>query len=152
MVGLHDQCRFGDSRATPSIDTPLHALLPVDHIDHVHPDAVIALATTGDGRHLTPAATETTSAGSTGCGPDSRSGCARAASGRAPGRARRRTRWSRLDLLGTDERGVRSHDGRPHRARGAFLAQHSRGEPFGTVVPSPGTAAVRHDARRSLGP
>ena len=40
----------------PSIDTPLHALLPYRDIDHVHPDAVIALATAVDGRALTRAA------------------------------------------------------------------------------------------------
>ncbi|MFM8303157.1 MAG: bifunctional rhamnulose-1-phosphate aldolase/short-chain dehydrogenase [Actinomycetota bacterium] len=55
MVALYDQCRFGPPGAPPSIDTPLHALLPVHHIDHVHPDAVIALATARDGRALTEA-------------------------------------------------------------------------------------------------
>ena len=53
MVALYEQCRFGPPGATPSIDTPLHALLPPAHIDHVHPDAVIALATAADGRALT---------------------------------------------------------------------------------------------------
>jgi rhamnulose-1-phosphate aldolase/alcohol dehydrogenase len=38
--------------APPSIDTPLHALLPFAHVDHVHPDAVIALATSEGGEEL----------------------------------------------------------------------------------------------------
>ena len=44
MVGLFNHCIYDlDSRA-PSIDTPLHGLLPFKHIDHLHPDALIAVA------------------------------------------------------------------------------------------------------------
>lgn len=52
MVDLLDHCRFGRGGATPSIDTPLHAFLPSKHIDHPHPDAVIALAAARDGEAL----------------------------------------------------------------------------------------------------
>jgi rhamnulose-1-phosphate aldolase/alcohol dehydrogenase len=52
IVGYYDSCRFGDSRAAPSIDTPLHAFVDVDHVDHLHPDSVIALAATADGERL----------------------------------------------------------------------------------------------------
>ena len=48
----YDSCRFGAGGAAPSIDTPLHALLDADHVDHTHPDAVIALATAADGERL----------------------------------------------------------------------------------------------------
>ena len=41
-----------DSRA-PSIDTPLHGLLPFQHIDHLHPDALIAIAAAEDGEAIT---------------------------------------------------------------------------------------------------
>src|SRR5699024_1668564 len=41
-----------DSRA-PSIDTPLHGLLPFRHIDHLHPDAIIAIAAAEDGEEIT---------------------------------------------------------------------------------------------------
>lgn len=41
-----------DSRA-PSIDTPLHGLLPFRHIDHLHPDAIIAIAAAEDGEQIT---------------------------------------------------------------------------------------------------
>ncbi len=52
LVALYDSCRFGVGGAAPSIDTPLHALLDPDHVDHTHPDAVIALAAAADGARL----------------------------------------------------------------------------------------------------
>jgi rhamnulose-1-phosphate aldolase/alcohol dehydrogenase len=48
-----DLCRFGQGGAPPSIDTAMHGLLPAPHVDHLHPDAVIALATAADGEELT---------------------------------------------------------------------------------------------------
>ncbi len=53
MVGLLDHCSFGPGGAAPSIDTAMHGLLPCTHVDHLHPDAVIALATAADGEQLT---------------------------------------------------------------------------------------------------
>jgi rhamnulose-1-phosphate aldolase/alcohol dehydrogenase len=53
MVTLLDACCFGGNGAAPSIDTAMHALLPPLHVDHLHPDAVIALATAADGEALT---------------------------------------------------------------------------------------------------
>ena len=48
MVALFNHCIYDlDSRA-PSIDTPLHGLLPFKHIDHLHPDALIAIAAAED--------------------------------------------------------------------------------------------------------
>ncbi len=53
MVGLLYHCLYDlDSRA-PSIDTPLHGLLPFKHIDHLHPDALIAIAAAKDGEQIT---------------------------------------------------------------------------------------------------
>jgi rhamnose utilization protein RhaD (predicted bifunctional aldolase and dehydrogenase)/NAD(P)-dependent dehydrogenase (short-subunit alcohol dehydrogenase family) len=49
MVELYPLCAFGTNRVAASIDTPLHALLPFDHIDHLHPDWVIALAASANG-------------------------------------------------------------------------------------------------------
>ena len=49
MVTLLDHARFGAGGAVPSIDTPLHGLLPAAHVDHLHPDALIAFATAEDG-------------------------------------------------------------------------------------------------------
>ncbi len=53
MVALFNHCIYDlDSRA-PSIDTPLHGLLPFKHIDHLHPDALIAIAAAKDSRAIT---------------------------------------------------------------------------------------------------
>ncbi|HYZ99237.1 MAG TPA: class II aldolase/adducin family protein, partial [Acidimicrobiales bacterium] len=53
MAGLLEHCAFGAGGAAPSIDTAMHALLPAPHVDHLHPDAVIALAAAADGEALT---------------------------------------------------------------------------------------------------
>lgn len=55
MVALFDFCAFGRGGAVPSIDTAMHALVEVAHVDHLHPDSIIALATSEDGRALTQA-------------------------------------------------------------------------------------------------
>ncbi|RYU95991.1 bifunctional aldolase/short-chain dehydrogenase [Emticicia agri] len=52
MVGLFDHCLFDPKCAAPSIDTPLHGLLPFKHIDHLHPDALIAIAASKDGEKI----------------------------------------------------------------------------------------------------
>lgn len=53
MVELFYHCIYDlDSRA-PSIDTPLHGLLPFKHIDHLHPDALIAIAAAKDSQAIT---------------------------------------------------------------------------------------------------
>ena len=50
MAGLYAHAAFEPGTRRASIDTPLHALLPFAHIDHVHPDAVIALAASAAAR------------------------------------------------------------------------------------------------------
>ncbi len=50
MVAYYPQAAFGESRVAPSIDTPLHALLPFAHVDHLHPDWGIALAASANGQ------------------------------------------------------------------------------------------------------
>jgi len=52
MVGLFDYCLFNPKCAPPSIDTPLHGLLPFRHIDHLHPDALIAIAASKNGEQI----------------------------------------------------------------------------------------------------
>jgi rhamnose utilization protein RhaD (predicted bifunctional aldolase and dehydrogenase) len=44
MVGYLPHCTFNLNSRAASIDTPLHSSLPYDHVDHMHPDAVIAIA------------------------------------------------------------------------------------------------------------
>src|SRR5438445_1721868 len=50
MVRYYPLSAFGDNRVAASIDTPLHAFLPFDHVDHLHPDWAIALAASANGR------------------------------------------------------------------------------------------------------
>lgn len=53
MVGLFNHCIFDLDSKAPSIDTPLHGFLPFKHIDHLHPDAAIAIAAAKDGQKIT---------------------------------------------------------------------------------------------------
>lgn len=53
MVALFYHCLHDLESAAPSIDTPLHGLLPFKHIDHLHPDALIAIAAAEDGEAIT---------------------------------------------------------------------------------------------------
>jgi len=53
MVELFNHCIYDLSSKAPSIDTPLHGFLPFKHIDHLHPDAAIAIAAAKDGRQIT---------------------------------------------------------------------------------------------------
>ncbi|MFZ0962772.1 MAG: bifunctional rhamnulose-1-phosphate aldolase/short-chain dehydrogenase [Terriglobia bacterium] len=50
MVAYYPQAAFGSSSVAPSIDTPLHALLPFAHVDHLHPDWGIAMAAAANGK------------------------------------------------------------------------------------------------------
>ncbi len=52
MVGKFQHCIFDLLPAAPSIDTALHAFLPYNHIDHLHPDSVIAIAAATDGEKI----------------------------------------------------------------------------------------------------
>jgi len=50
MVGFYPLSAFGESRVAASIDTALHAFLPWDHVDHLHPDWAIAVAASANGK------------------------------------------------------------------------------------------------------
>jgi rhamnulose-1-phosphate aldolase/alcohol dehydrogenase len=53
MVDLFNHCIYDLASKAPSIDTPLHGFLPFKHIDHLHPDAAIAIAAARDGKKIT---------------------------------------------------------------------------------------------------
>lgn len=55
MVGYLPHCTYNLNSRAASIDTPLHSLLPFAHVDHVHPDAIIALAASSGGEEATRA-------------------------------------------------------------------------------------------------
>jgi len=53
MVELFNHCIYDLASKAPSIDTALHGFLPFRHIDHLHPDAAIAIAAAKDGKKIT---------------------------------------------------------------------------------------------------
>ncbi len=53
MVGYLPHCTFNLNPRAASIDTPLHAFVPKKHVDHMHPDAIIAIAASQNSRELT---------------------------------------------------------------------------------------------------
>jgi len=53
MVAYLPHCTFNLNPRAASIDTPLHAYVPAKHVDHMHPDAIIAIAAAKDSRALT---------------------------------------------------------------------------------------------------
>ncbi|MFF4992327.1 bifunctional aldolase/short-chain dehydrogenase [Streptosporangium saharense] len=53
MVTALDHCLYGGAGAAPSIDTAMHGLVDAAHVDHLHPDSGIAVATAADGEKLT---------------------------------------------------------------------------------------------------
>lgn len=53
MVGYLPHCTFNLNPRAASIDTPLHAYVPRRHVDHMHPDAIIAIAASANSRELT---------------------------------------------------------------------------------------------------
>ena len=52
MVPLFNHCIYDLNSKAPSIDTPLHGFLPFKHIDHLHPDAAIAIAAAKNGKKI----------------------------------------------------------------------------------------------------
>src|SRR5579859_7252558 len=50
MVRYYPLSAFGENRVAASIDTPLHAFIPFDHVDHLHPDWAIAIAASANGK------------------------------------------------------------------------------------------------------
>ena len=75
MVAAFDFCLHGRGGAAPSIDTAMHGLVEAAHVDHLHPDSGIALATAADGEALTaPMLRRSRRLGRRGAGPASSSG------------------------------------------------------------------------------
>jgi rhamnose utilization protein RhaD (predicted bifunctional aldolase and dehydrogenase) len=53
MVAMYNHCTFNLNPRASSIDTPLHSFVPHKHVDHTHPNAVIAIAAAADSERLT---------------------------------------------------------------------------------------------------
>ena len=71
MVEYLLRCGLSPNQPRPSIETLLHAFIPAAHVDHTHPDAIIALTSSPDGRSLAEEAFGTRWSGSTTSGRDS---------------------------------------------------------------------------------
>ena len=52
MVDYLLRCALGPDQPRPSIETLLHAFVPAEHVDHTHPDAIIALTSSPNGREI----------------------------------------------------------------------------------------------------
>jgi rhamnose utilization protein RhaD (predicted bifunctional aldolase and dehydrogenase)/NAD(P)-dependent dehydrogenase (short-subunit alcohol dehydrogenase family) len=50
MVSFYPSCAFANNTVPASIDTSLHAFIPYDHVDHLHPDWAIAMAASANGK------------------------------------------------------------------------------------------------------
>ena len=154
MVAAFDYCLHGRGGAAPSIDTAMHGLVDALHVDHLHPDAGIALATAADGEALTKE-----------CfgdrvvwvpwrrpGLPARAGHRRGAPGQ-PARDRGDPRRARHHGLGrAPARSARRNSLEIIRAAQAFLDERGRPEPFGPALPGERRAARRRAARPRGGP
>ncbi|MEX1139570.1 MAG: bifunctional rhamnulose-1-phosphate aldolase/short-chain dehydrogenase [Bacteroidota bacterium] len=53
MVAMYNHCTFNLNSRAPSIDTPLHSFIPYKYVDHMHPNAAIAIAASKNAKKLT---------------------------------------------------------------------------------------------------
>ena len=148
MVAAFDYCLHGKGGAAPSIDTAMHGLVDAGHIDHLHPDSGIALATAADGEALTKECFGDRVAWVDWRRPGFQLGldiaAVKAANPQAIGvvlGGHGITAWgdtsaeceaNSLDIIRTAE---------------AFLVEHGKAEPFGAVVP--GFEALPEQERRA---
>ena len=130
MVAYYPLAAFGENRVAASIDTPLHAFLPFDHVDHLHPDWAIALAASANGKEKLAEFNQRSAARIVWLPwqrPGLRAGADAAPRRRGESRLRRdHSRWPRPVHVGPDAAGVlpeqHSHhrpDGRVHRRTSA---------------------------------
>ncbi|GAB2771654.1 bifunctional aldolase/short-chain dehydrogenase [Amycolatopsis magusensis] len=155
MVAAFDYCLHGRGGAAPSIDTAMHALVDSAHVDHLHPDSGIALATAADGEELTARCfgdrvvwvpwrrpgfqLGLDIAGIKGANPQA-IGCILGGHGI--------TAWGDT----SDECEARSLE--IIRTAAEFLAEHGRADPFGARVPEyePLPEAARRERAAALAP
>jgi rhamnulose-1-phosphate aldolase/alcohol dehydrogenase len=134
MVGYFPYCAFGTGGAAPSIDTPMHGLVAFDHVDHLHPDAVIALACAADGEALV----EKIWGGSVAWVPWKRPGWelgrALAEISRRPGVIGAVLGGHGLTAWGSTSQEVEERNIQLIRQAQEYLDRNSVAEPFGAVV------------------
>ncbi|MEU4677660.1 bifunctional aldolase/short-chain dehydrogenase [Micromonospora sp. NPDC023737] len=148
MVPLLDYCRHGRGGAAPSIDTAMHGLVDAAHVDHLHPDAGIAVAAAADGPELTKEIFGDRVLWVPWRRPGFQLGLDIAAVARANPQAigvilggHGITAW------GTTSEECERHSLEIIRTAQAYLDEHGRAEPFGPVIE--GYAPLPPDERRA---
>lgn len=155
MVAALDHCLHGRGGAVPSIDTAMHGLVAAAHVDHLHPDAGIALATAADGEALT----RRIFGDRVAWVPWRRPGFQLGLDIAAVARERPRTIGVVLGGHGITAWGDSSGECEANsleiiRTAQAFIDAHGAAEPFGPVVPGlePLAPAERRDRAAALAP
>ncbi|GLY65856.1 short-chain dehydrogenase [Amycolatopsis taiwanensis] len=153
MVAAFDYCLHGKGGAAPSIDTAMHGLVDAAHVDHLHPDSGIALATAADGEKLTEQ-----------CFGDRVVWVPWRRPGFQLGLDIARIKAEHPKAIGcilgghgitawgdtSDE--AEAHSLEIIRTAARFLAEHGRPEPFGPVVHEPLPEAERRERAAALAP
>lgn len=148
MVAAFDYCLHGTAGAAPSIDTAMHALVEQAHVDHLHPDAGIAIAASADGEALT----ERIFGDRVVWVPWRRPGFQLGLDIRDVQRANPQAVGCILGGHGITAWGATSAESEERslwivRTAEAYIAEHGRPEPFGAVLP--GYEPLAPEARRA---
>lgn len=153
MVAAFEFCLHGKGGAAPSIDTAMHGLVEAPHVDHLHPDSGIAIATAADGEELTRRVFGDRVLWTPWRRPGFQLGLDIAEIRRANpnaigvilgghgitawGRTSEECQANSLEIIRTAE---------------AYIAEHGRAEPFGPVLHEPLPEAERHARAAALFP
>ncbi|XVS67562.1 bifunctional aldolase/short-chain dehydrogenase [Actinosynnema sp. CA-299493] len=136
MVAAFDYCLHGKGGAAPSIDTAMHGLVDAPHVDHLHPDSGIALATAADGEELTRRCFGDRVAWVDWRRPGFQLGldiaAIKAANPRAIGCV---LGGHGITAWGDTSEECEAHSAEIIRTAEEFLARHGSAEPFGPVAP-----------------
>ncbi|MFI9007584.1 bifunctional aldolase/short-chain dehydrogenase [Actinosynnema sp. NPDC053489] len=153
MVAAFDHCLHGRGGAAPSIDTAVHGLVRAAHVDHLHPDAGIALAAAADGEALTAAAFGDRVLWVPWRRPGFQLGLDIAAIARDnPNAIGVILGGHGITAWGETSRQCRERSLEIIRRAAGFLAEHGRPDPFGARLHDPLPAAERRARAAALAP
>ncbi|XVV07359.1 bifunctional aldolase/short-chain dehydrogenase [Actinosynnema sp. CA-248983] len=153
MVAAFDFCLHGRGGAAPSIDTAMHGLVDAPHVDHLHPDAGIALATAADGEALTKEVFGDRVLWVPWRRPGFQLGLDIAALARENPQAIGVVLGGHgITAWGSTSDECRERSWEIIRRAAEFLAARGRPEPFGPVVHPPLPDALRRDRAAALAP
>nr|WP_055505485.1 bifunctional rhamnulose-1-phosphate aldolase/short-chain dehydrogenase [Nonomuraea pusilla] len=153
MVAAFDYCLHGKGGAAPSIDTAMHGLVEAAHVDHLHPDAGIAIATAADGEELTRRVFGDRVVWVPWRRPGFQLGLDIAAIARDNPRAVGCVLGGHgITAWGSTSAECESRSLEIIRTAEAYLAEHGRPDPFGPVVREPLPEAERHTRAAALFP